>query len=123
MSETIRSTKEQGPMAFSRPYMGEEEVKAAVEVLRSGWIVGGSRLAAFERRFADLCGAKEAVAVSSWTTGGFLVLHTLGIGPGDEVIVPSLTFIASVNVIRHTGATPVFADIDPMTYNIDPADV
>jgi len=92
-------------------------------VLRSGWIVGGSRLAMFERRFADLCGAAEAVGVSSWTTGGFLVLHSLGIGQGDEVIVPSLTFIASVNVIRHVGATPVFADVDPATYNIDPVDV
>ena len=61
--------------------------------------------------------------MSSWTTGGFLVLHALGVGRGDEVIVPSLTFIASVNVIRHAGATPVFADVDPATYNIDPADV
>jgi perosamine synthetase len=127
MSETIEaaiavhSAKEEDPIAFSRPYMGEEEVQAAADVLRSGWIVGGSRLAAFERRFAQLCGTSEAVAVSSWTTGGFLVLHSLGIGPGDEVIVPSLTFIASVNVIRHAGATPVFADVDPATYNIDPA--
>jgi perosamine synthetase len=129
MSETIEaadalpSAKEEEPIAFSRPYMGEEEVQAAAGVLRSGWIVGGSRLTAFERRFAELCGASEAVAVSSWTTGGFLVLHSLGIGPGDEVIVPSLTFIASANVIRHVGATPVFADVDPATYNINPADV
>jgi perosamine synthetase len=126
MNDTIqaaRAAKEEDPIAFSRPYMGEEEVQAAAGVLRSGWIVGGSRLAAFERRFAELCGASEAVAVSSWTTGGFLVLHSLGIGPGDEVIVPSLTFIASVNVIRHVGAIPVFADVDPATYNIDPADV
>jgi perosamine synthetase len=117
------SAKEEDPIAFSRPYLGEEEVQAAAAVLRNGWIVGGARLAAFERRFAELCGATEAVGVSSWTTGGFLVLHSLGIGPGDEVIVPSLTFIASVNVIRHVGATPVFADVDPATYNIDPADV
>jgi len=129
MSETIRtvrmtpSAKEEDPIAFSRPYLDEEEVQAAAAVLRNGWIVGGVRLAAFERRFAELCGAAEAVGVSSWTTGGFLVLHSLGIGPGDEVIVPSLTFIASVNVIRHAGATPVFADVDPATYNIDPADV
>jgi perosamine synthetase len=129
MNETIQaartapSAKEGGPIAFSRPYLGEEEVQAAVAVLRSGWIVGGARLAAFEHRFAELCGAAEAVGVSSWTTGGFLVLHSLGIGEGDEVIVPSLTFIASVNVIRHAGATPVFADVNPATYNIDPADV
>jgi perosamine synthetase len=129
MSESIQgartapSAKEGGPIAFSRPYLGEEEVQAVAAVLRSGWIVGGSRLAAFEHHFAELCGVAEAVGVSSWTTGGFLVLHSLGIGPGDEVIVPSLTFIASVNVIRHVGATLVFADVDPATYNIDPADV
>src|SRR6516225_6806419 len=129
MSKTIRtlritpSTKEGDPIAFSRPYLGEEEVQAAAAVLRNGWIVGGARLAAFERRFAELCGAAEAVGVSSWTTGGFLVLHSLGVGQGDEVIVPSLTFIASVNVVRHAGATPVFADVDLATYNIDPADV
>jgi perosamine synthetase len=109
-------------IAFSRPCFGEAEAEAAVAVVRSGWVVGGPRLAEFERRFAQLCGADHAVGVSSWTTGAFLVLHAWGIGPGDEVIVPSLTFIASVNVIRHVGATPVFAEIDPATYNIDPAD-
>jgi perosamine synthetase len=129
MNESIQavtaavSSRQAGQIAFSRPYLGEEELQAVAAVLRSGWIVGGSRLAAFENRFAELCGAAEAVGVSSWTTGAFLVLHSLGIGPGDEVIVPSLTFIASVNVIRHVGATPVFADVDPATYNIDPADV
>jgi perosamine synthetase len=76
-----------------------------------------------EAGFAALGGAAHGIGVSSWTTGGFLLLKTLGIGPGDEVIVPSLTFIASVNVIVHAGATPVFADIDPRTYNIDPADI
>lgn len=111
------------PIAFSRPYMGEEEARAASDAVRSGWIVGGPRLAEFERRFAERCGAAQAVGVSNWTTGAFLALHAWGIGPGDEVIVPSLTFIASVNVIRHTGATPVFAEIDERTYNVDPADV
>jgi perosamine synthetase len=129
MNETIQaarttpSAKEEAPIAFSRPYLGEEELQGVAAVLRSGWIVGGSRLAALENRFAELCGAAEAVGVSSWTTGAFLVLHSLGIGPGDEVIVPSLTFIASVNVVRHVGATPVFVDVDPATYNVDPADV
>ena len=106
-------------VAFSRPFFGPEEEQAVVEVLRSGWVVGGPRLVAFERRFAMLCGARHAVGVSSWTTGAFLVLKALGIGPGDDVLVPSLTFIASVNVIRHVGATPVFVDVDPATYNID----
>jgi perosamine synthetase len=129
MNESIQavtaavSSRQAGQIAFSRPYLGEEELQAVAAVLRSGWIVGGSRLAAFENRFAELCGAAEAVGVSSWTTGAFLVLHSLGIGPGDEVIVPSLTFIASVNVVRQVGATPVFADVDPATYNVDPADV
>ncbi len=110
------------PIAFSRPYMGEAEASAAADAVRSGWIVGGPRLAEFERRFAAECGAAHAVGVSSWTTGAFLVLHAWGIGPGDEVIVPSLTFIATVNVIRHVGATPVFAEVDKHTFNIDPAD-
>jgi perosamine synthetase len=109
-------------IAFSRPFFGEAEAAAAAAVVHSGWVVSGPRLAEFERRFAELCGAKHAVGVSSWTTGAFLVLHAWGIGPGDEVIVPSLTFIASVNVIRHVGARPVFVEIDPATYNIDAAD-
>jgi perosamine synthetase len=114
---------EDGPIAFSRPYFGPEEVEAAASAVASGWVVGGPRLAEFEERFAAACGARHAIGVSSWTTGAFLVLHAWGIGPGDEVIVPSLTFIASVNVIRHCGATPVFADIDAGTFNVDPASV
>jgi perosamine synthetase len=111
------------PIAFSRPYYGREEAEAAAATVASLWVVGGPRLAEFEARFAAACGARHAVGVSSWTTGAFLVLHAWGIGPGDEVIVPSLTFIASVNVIRHCGATPVFADIDAGTFNIDPTSV
>src|ERR1700747_520266 len=95
-------------IAFSRPFFGEEEAEAAAAAVRSGWVVGGPRLQEFERRFAALCEGEKTVGVSSWTTGAFLALHAWGIGPGDEVIVPSLTFIASVNVIRHVGATPVF---------------
>jgi len=111
------------PIHFSRPYCCEREAQATAEVIRSGWIVGGPQLAAFEREFAQRCGAAHAVGVSSWTTGAFLALRALGIGPGDEVIVPSYTFIASVNVVSHVGATPVFADIDPFTWNVDPAEV
>jgi perosamine synthetase len=116
------STLKSEPIAFSRPFFGDEEAEAAAAAVRSGWVVGGPRLQEFERRFAVLCGAEHAIGVSSWTTGAFLVLHAWGVGPGDEVIVPSLTFIASVNVIRHVGATPVFADVDPFTLNLDPAD-
>jgi perosamine synthetase len=110
-------------VAFSSPFFGREEEEAAAAVIRSGWVVGGPRLAEFERRFAVVTGCEHAVGVSSWTTGAFLVLKALGIGAGDEVIVPSLTFIASVNVIVHAGATPVFADIDPHTFNIDHRDI
>ena len=110
-------------IAFSRPFFGREEEDAVSAVIRSGWVVGGPRLQAFEQGFAELGGAAHAVGVSSWTSGAFLVLKSLGIGPGDEVSVPSLTFIASVNVIVHAGATPVFVDIDPRTFNIDPDQV
>lgn len=112
-------TKGVRQVAFSRPAMGPAEAAAAAAAVESGWIVGGPMLAELEAAFAARCETKHAVGVSSWTTGAFLVLKTLGIGPGDEVIVPSLTFIASVNAIVHAGATPVFADIDPATYNID----
>ncbi len=105
---------------FSEPYVFEEEAAAAAEVVSSKWLVGGSKLQEFERRFADLCDAPYAIGVSSWTAGAFLVLHAWGLGVEDEVIVPSYTFIASANVIRHVGATPVFADIDPETWNISP---
>lgn len=108
---------------FSRPCVGEPEARAIAEVLKSGWIVGGPRVAEFEEAFAERCGAAYGIAVSSWTAGAFLVLKSWGVGPGDEVIVPSLTFIATVNVIRHVGAKPVFADIDPLTWNISVADV
>jgi perosamine synthetase len=108
------------PIAFSRPCFGPEEAAAAAAAVSSGWVVGGPRLREFEDRFAAVSGAPYAVGVSSWTTGAFLVLHAWGIGPGDEVLVPSLTFIASVNVIIHAGARPVFVDVDPRTWNIDP---
>ena len=98
--------------------MDEEEVEAAAEVIRSGWIVNGPKLQQFEEQFAHICHAKYAVGMSSWTSAAFLLLKALGIGPGDEVLVPSFTFIASVNVIIHTGATPVFVDIDEETLNI-----
>jgi perosamine synthetase len=108
---------------FSRPCLGFEEENAVTNVLRSGWIVGGPQLDAFERAFATRCGAQFAIATSSWTTAAFLVLKSWNIGVGDEVIVPSLTFIATVNAIKHTGATPVFADVDPRTFNVSTADV
>jgi perosamine synthetase len=105
---------------ITKPMFGEEEERAVVEVLRTGWVVQGPKVAAFERLVADYVGVPEAVATSSCTTALHLALVLLGIGAGDEVIVPSFTFIATANVVLYTGATPVFVDIDPQTYNLDP---
>jgi perosamine synthetase len=114
MSKTI-------PVA--RPSFGAAEERALIEVLRSGWVSQGSRVAEFERRFADYVGAKEAVAVSSCTTALHLALISAGVRPGDEVLCPSLSFIATANAIAYCGAKPVFVDIDPFTYNINPSRV
>jgi dTDP-4-amino-4,6-dideoxygalactose transaminase len=105
----------------SRPYLGAEEEAAAVAALRSGWVTQGPRVAEFEGAFGAAIGQPEAIAVSSCTTGLHLVFHALGIGRGDEVVVPSLSFIATANAVVHAGATPIFADIDLATYNLDPA--
>ncbi len=101
-----------------RPYLGEEEVQAVAETIRSGWVAQGPRVAEFEAAFADAVDAAHGVAVSSATTGLHLAMVALGIGPGDEVVVPSLSFIASANAPRYVGATPVFADVDPATFNV-----
>ena len=86
----------------------------------SGWVSQGPQVAAFEREFAALVGAAHACAVSNCTTALHLALLAVGIGPGDEVITASHSFIATANAIRYCGATPVFVDIDPATYNLDP---
>ena len=106
---------------ITKPYFSEEEERQVLQVLRSGWIVQGPKVAEFEHTVAAYIGARHAVATSSCTTALHLALILHGIGPGDEVIVPSFTFIATANVVCYTGATPVFVDIDPRTYNIDPA--
>ena len=90
-------------------------------MIKSGWIAQGKRAEEFEALVAEYVGAKHAVAVSSATTGLHLALLAAGVKPGDEVICPSYTFIATANSIMYAGATPVFVDIDPRTYNIDPA--
>lgn len=102
------------------PYLADEEIRAACEVIASGWLTQGPKVAEFERMVADYCQTNEAVAVSSCTTALHLALAVLGVGPGDEVICPSLSFIATANAIRHTGATPVFAEVNPRTFNLDP---
>ncbi|MFF9813121.1 DegT/DnrJ/EryC1/StrS family aminotransferase [Streptomyces sp. NPDC014006] len=100
------------------PWLGEEEARAASEAVLSGWVAQGPRVAAFERAFAERVGAEHAVAVSSCTTALHLSLVALGLGPGDQVVVPSLSFIATANAVRHVGAEPVFADVDPATGNL-----
>lgn len=104
----------------ARPSMGVEEEAALLEALRSGWISQGPRVAEFERKFAEYVGTAHAVAVSSCTTALHLALVAAGVKPGDEVLCPSLSFIATANCIVYAGATPVFVDVDPATYNMDP---
>lgn len=110
-------------LSFSRPVLDDGEMAAVVEALRSGWITTGPRTAEFQKRFAESVGASHALGVNSCTAALFLALRVVGIGKGDEVIVPALTFAASANVVEHLGARPVFVDVDAVTGNIDPAAV
>jgi perosamine synthetase len=106
---------------FSRPYLVGTEQAAVAEVITSGWVSQGPRVRDFEQAFAARVGAADAVATTNCTTALQLALYVSGVGPGDEVIVPSMSFIATANSVWQCGATPVFADIDPLTYNLDPA--
>jgi dTDP-4-amino-4,6-dideoxygalactose transaminase len=108
---------------ISKPTIGEAEKQAVMEVLDSGMLAQGPRTAKFEERFAQVCGVRHAVATSSGTTALHIALLANGIGEGDEVITTPFTFIASANSILFTGAKPVFVDIDPDTFNIDPEQV
>src|SRR5437588_590387 len=107
----------------TRPWLGEEEAAAAAAALASGWIAQGPRVAEFEEAFASALGTGHAVALSSCTAALHLALVAAGIGPGDEVIVPSLSFIATANAVRYVGAQPVFADVDLATQNLIPETV
>ncbi|GAA4886271.1 DegT/DnrJ/EryC1/StrS family aminotransferase [Pseudonocardia benzenivorans] len=106
-----------------RPLLGEEEAEAVAEVVRSGWVAQGPKVAEFEREFAASVGAGHGIATTSCTTALHLSLLLLGIGPGDEVVVPSFSFIATANTVRHCGGTPVFADVERDSGNLDPASV
>jgi dTDP-4-amino-4,6-dideoxygalactose transaminase len=108
---------------LAKPEMGEEEIALVAETIRSGWITQGPRVAEFETAFAARVGAAHAIATSNCTTALHLSLLVLDIGPGDEVIVPPHSYIASANCVLHAGATPVFADISPVSLNLDPAAV
>jgi dTDP-4-amino-4,6-dideoxygalactose transaminase len=109
-------------LVFGSPALEEEEIAEVVATLRSGWIGTGPRVHRFESDFADYVDSPHAVAVSSCTAALHLALLALGIGPGDEVIVPAMTFAATANVVVHTGARPVFADVDRATMCLDPVD-
>lgn len=108
-------------LPFSKPTISEEEIAAVVAVLRSGWITTGAKAAAFEEEFAGYCGAEAAVALASATGGMHILLAALGIGPGDEVVTPSMTWVSTVNLIVQAGATPVFADVDRDTLMVTAA--
>ena len=106
---------------FGRPMLGVAETDAVARVLSGPQLVHGPVAAAFEQRFAERCGVAHAVSVSSCTTGLHLILHCLGVGPGDSVVVPAMTHVATAHAVEHAGATPVFADVSAESGNVDPA--
>src|SRR4030043_735101 len=110
-------------LPFTRPSITEAEIREVSETLRSGWITPGPRVAAFEKEFSAYVSARFGVAGTSGTAGFHILLQALGIGPGDEVITPSLTWPSPVNMVVFVGARPVFADIDRQTFQLDPASV
>lgn len=110
-------------LPFSRPSITEDDIAAVGDVLRSGWITTGPKTAEFESRFADYVGCAGAVALSSATAGVHLILQALGVGPGDEVITPSMTWVSTANLAVLAGATPFFADVDRDTLMVSPESV
>ena len=121
--ETQESPRPADFIPVYTPSLDGREEQYLVDAVRSGWISSlGQYVTRFEEQFALFCGVEHAVSVTNGTVALHLALHALGIGPGDEVIVPSLTFVASANAVRYTGAVPVFADVDPETWCIDVED-
>jgi len=110
-------------LPFSRPSISEEDIATVVKVLRSGWLTTGSKTAEFEQAFCDYTGCSRAVALSSATAGMHLAVEALGIGPGDEVITPSMTWVSTVNLIVLAGATVVFVDVDRDTLLVSPESI
>jgi len=110
-------------LPYGRQWLDEDDIAAAVEVLRSDWLTTGPKVADFEQAFATFVGAREAVAVSSGTAALHAAIYALGVGPGDEVIVPAMTFAASANCVVFQSGTPVIVDVDPDSLLLDPAQV
>jgi dTDP-4-amino-4,6-dideoxygalactose transaminase len=104
---------------IAKPYLTEDEAQSAYDTVLSGWVTQGPRVEEFENKFCEYTGAKYAAAVSNCTTALHLAMIVSGIGTGDEVICPSMSYIASSNSVKYTGAKPVFAEVNPVTYNID----
>ena len=104
---------------FFRPDIGESEIGEVVDTLRSGWLTTGPKVRAFEEMFREAVHARYALAVNSCTAGLHLALEALAVGPGDAVLVPTLTFAATAEVVRYLGAIPVLVDCDPVTLNMD----
>src|SRR2546423_13442189 len=120
MSKLSSESRRETMLGFQPPAIGEEEIAAVTETLRSGWLTTGPRAAELERRMAAYLEAEHVLAVASGTAALHLSLVALGVGPGDEVITTPITWPATANVIVHTGATPVFADVRDGDLNIDP---
>ncbi len=110
-------------LPYCQVSINDLELESVSACLKSGWLTMGHQVISFEKKFAQYIGVKYALAVNSCTAALELALLAHGIGPGDQVLVPSFTFVSTVNVILHVGATPIFLDIDPKTLNIDPADI
>jgi dTDP-4-amino-4,6-dideoxygalactose transaminase len=123
--QTLASSVNQSPvrrafLPYNLPDIEQGEIDEVIDTLRSGWITTGPKTIEFERRFAEYVGARHAIAVNSCTGGLHVALAAAGIGPGDEVIVPTMTFCATANVVVHLGATPILVDVEPDTLNIAP---
>ena len=120
MSESAETSTRRVHIAL--PSTDDAECDAVAQVIRSGWVTQGPKVGQFEKAFSAMHNVEHALAVTSCTTGLHLALAALGVGPGDEVIVPAFTWVASANVVLYCGATPVFCDVEESTCNIDIAD-